>query len=416
MTSARSLLTSRLRAGSKSALGERWTRLPRAAALGATLAVMLLLASFSGNHNGWHLSELSVVLTVVAWAPLLVQYRWPIAVLIATVTAAGADIILLRPLDAAAIPVSSLIAIYLFALRRSPRVACPAAAAAATALLVAGLLSRRGQTATNVVVVDLVLAAAGMGVFVRSRYQQLLAMERRAQTAEHTRRQEADRQVAAERFRIARELHDVLAHSLTLVNAQAGVAGYLLRSDPDAAATALQGISQHTRQALDDLRATVGLLRQDGEDSGDTADLQPAPGLDRLDELATGFRAAGTDLTTAVTGNARALSARADLAVYRIVQEALTNASKHAPGAAVHVSLTWLADHLEVTVTNSAPVGRGAGRSGPGTGHGLIGMRERARAANGTLHAAPSPGGGFTVTATIPTATPNPSAPTAVSR
>jgi len=213
----------------------------------------------------------------------------------------------------------------------------------------------------------------------------------------------ASREVEGERLRIARELHDVLAHSLTLVNAQAAVADYLVRTDPQAASEVLRGMTQHTARALDELRAMVGLLRQDGDTPGGGAEgLRPAPGLERLDELLDGFRAAGCDVALTVTGEPLDLPPRGDLAAYRIIQEALTNATKHAPGAPVRVTLDWGTTELTLGVANDRPVGLPSAHRGPGTGHGLIGMRERALAAGGSLWTGRRAGGGYLVSATLP--------------
>ncbi|MBT8226901.1 MAG: hypothetical protein HKP61_03285 [Dactylosporangium sp.] len=246
---------------------------------------------------------------------------------------------------------------------------------------------------------NLVIIATGAGVLVTTRRERA-AREARDRLAE------TRRAVVAERLRIARDLHDVLAHHLTLVNAQASVADYLLRTDPQAASTALHDISLNTRQALDELRATVGLLRQD-DDTPDRATnnveaLHPVPGIDRLTGLLAGFRSAGTTISLAATGPPRALAPSGDPAAYRIVQEALTNATKHAPGAPVDVTLHWLPRHLDLRITNGPAPGLPPGHHGPGTGNGLIGMRERTLACGGTLTAGAAPDGGFVVHATIP--------------
>jgi signal transduction histidine kinase len=212
------------------------------------------------------------------------------------------------------------------------------------------------------------------------------------------------REVIAERLRIARDLHDVLAHHLTLVNAQAGVAAYLLHTDPQAASTALHDITRNTRNALDELRVTVGLLRQDDEPAppGQDHPLHPVPGLDRLDQLLADFRSAGATVSLTVTGSPQALPPSADLAAYRIIQEALTNATKHAPGAPIDLDVHWGQGRLDLRVANGPAPGHPAGHRGPGTGHGLIGMRERTHSCGGTLTARADAMGGFAVDAAIP--------------
>nr|WP_269328201.1 histidine kinase [Kineosporia mesophila] len=231
--------------------------------------------------------------------------------------------------------------------------------------------------------------AVGAGVLISNRRE-------RVARDEHDRQTEIRGEVVAERIRIAQDLHDVLAHHLTLVNTQAGVADYLLRTDPAAASDALRDIAGNTRQALDELRATVGMLR----DSSDGDPLRPTPGTDQLGELLDGFRSAGTQVSLLTTGEPVKLPVGQDLAVYRIIQEAVTNATKHAPGAPVEIGLHWQRRNLTLSITN--PVGHTPGFQGPGTRHGLIGMRERAVTAGGSLSAGPTRTGGFDVRASIP--------------
>ena len=192
-------------------------------------------------------------------------------------------------------------------------------------------------------------------------------------------------------MRIARDLHDVLAHHITLVNAQAGVAQYLLHTDLDAADKALAGIAENTRAALDELRATLGLLRDESEEETRA----PTPGSAQLGSLMRSFSDAGMDLSVEVRGIPRLLSGPADVAMYRIAQEALTNASKHAPGATVEVEIAWSDRSAQLTVTNTARSSEAAATKAVdfGTGHGLMGMRERAGAAGGSLSTAATPGG-----------------------
>lgn len=207
-------------------------------------------------------------------------------------------------------------------------------------------------------------------------------------------------------MRIAHELHDVLAHHIAVVNAQAGVAQYLLRTDPDAADKALTGIAANTRAALDELRATLGLLRAERDDADSDEWRAPTPGAEQMDTLVQGFTDAGMPLTVETRGAPWPLSGQADLALYRIAQEALTNASKHAPGSAVQLDLDWSAAVVTLSVTNAKPATTRAARAtalvNEGTGHGLLGMRERAAAAGGTLSVGPTAEGGYQVTAELP--------------
>ncbi|MGW3199982.1 sensor histidine kinase [Streptomyces sp. NPDC001118] len=247
-----------------------------------------------------------------------------------------------------------------------------------------------------------VLAWTGIGATagdaVRSRRAVVQAIRERAERAERTREEEARRRVAEERLRIARDLHDVVAHHIALVNVQAGVAAHVMDKRPDQAKEALAHVREASRSALDELRATVGLLRQSGDPEAPT---EPAPGLSRLEELAATFRNAGLPVAVARADQGTELPAAVNLAAYRIIQEALTNAQKHAgPAARAEVSVVRVGPNIEVTVLDD---GAGAaGVPGAGGGHGLLGMRERVTALGGTLTTGPRYGGGFRVHAILP--------------
>ncbi len=380
-----------------------------------TLVVMLSAVWLRQGHQVFPGPTL-LVFSLLAWLPLVVRTRWPIGVLVATVFIESLHLALVpfvlpgleTPMAIAAyqpVPVATMAAVFTIATRAPRRTAWIAGGSAAGWLLVVSLLTRPlTLLATDIVMLlnlVIIATAVGTGIAGRRDHRARVARER----SEHIRHE-----VDGERLRIARELHDVLAHSLTLVNTQAAVADYLMRTDPQAAAEALRGLTQHTRQAMDDLRATVGLLRQDG-DAGETANLDgpaglaPVPGLERLPDLLEGFRAAGSDVRLTVTGEPRGLPPSGDLAAYRIVQEALTNATKHAPGAPVDVALDWVPDELHVRVVNGRAVGVAPGHRAPGTRHGLIGMRERALAAGGSLRLERPADGDFVVNAVIPVGT-----------
>ncbi|MGW2820266.1 sensor histidine kinase [Streptomyces sp. NPDC001443] len=243
---------------------------------------------------------------------------------------------------------------------------------------------------------------ATAGDAVRSRRAVVQAIRDRADRAERTREEEARRRVAEERLRIARDLHDVVAHHIALVNVQAGVAAHVMDKRPDQAKEALAHVREASRSALNELRATVGLLRQSGDPEAPT---EPAPGLDRLDELAGTFRNAGLQVEVARADQDTALPAAVDLAAYRVIQEALTNVQKHAGSAAkAEVSVVRVGPHIEVTVLDDGRPARD-GVPGTGGGHGLLGMRERVTALRGTLTTGPRYGGGFRVHAILPVKT-----------
>ena len=207
----------------------------------------------------------------------------------------------------------------------------------------------------------------------------------------------------AERMRIAHELHDVLAHHIAVVNAQAGVAEYLLETDPAAALKALHGITTNSRAALDELRMTLGLLRGEADAAEQGGRLVPAPSLEHIDDLLKTFIQAGMYLSVDVRGSRHEVSTAAELALVRIIQEALTNASKHAPGSAVALELDWSGNPVRLSVTNERASRTGLPLRTKGRVTGLIGMHERAAIANGSVGAGPTPEGGYRVTAAFPT-------------
>jgi signal transduction histidine kinase len=200
--------------------------------------------------------------------------------------------------------------------------------------------------------------------------------------------------VAEERGRIARELHDVIAHSLSVIVVQAGAGERVVDADPSRAGDAFRSIQQVGRQALVEMSRLVGVLREGGEEVG----LEPQPGLDRLEDLVEHTRQAGVPVELTVEGDARTLPAGLDLSAYRIVQEALTNARKHAQGARVAVAVRYTDSAVELEIVDDGSHVNGA----VGGGHGLIGMRERAAVFGGTFEAGPRRDGGFAVRITLP--------------
>jgi signal transduction histidine kinase len=241
-----------------------------------------------------------------------------------------------------------------------------------------------------------------IGDSVRERRRYLAGL---ADQEAQRRRAEAERgrqAVREERVRIARELHDVVAHSLSVVTVQAGVGRKVGSARPDEALRALRAVEVTGRGALEELRRILGLLH---DEDAERVSLTPAPGLGDLDELADSVRAAGIPVGLAVTAHPAALPPAAALTVYRIVQEALTNVVKHARRAEARVAVRADEDGVRVTVTDNGD-GRAADPGGSGRGpderHGIVGMRERAAAFGGTLDAGPRPEGGFQVTAFLP--------------
>jgi signal transduction histidine kinase len=240
------------------------------------------------------------------------------------------------------------------------------------------------------------LLAWVLGDSMAYRRAYLTSLEDRAARLERERDAQAQIVAAAERARIARELHDVIAHNVSVMVVQADGASYALRSDPERAAAALAAISRTGRQALAEMRRLLGVLRAREEPAG----LAPVPGLDQLRELLDQARGAGMSVSLTIDGPARPLPEGAELAAYRVVQESLTNTRKHGgPAAAAAVRLTYQPRGLVLQVTDD---GLGAAAPPDGTGHGLTGMRERVEMYGGTVQAGPLPAGGYQVTALLP--------------
>ncbi|WP_063813700.1 sensor histidine kinase [Herbidospora daliensis] len=235
------------------------------------------------------------------------------------------------------------------------------------------------------------------GIYLNMRRRFVANLVDRAERAEKERDQQALIATAAERARIARELHDVVAHNVSVIVVQADGAGFAIDSDPDQAKRAVEAISATGRQALAEMRRLVGVLRDDGAESEEYA---PQPGLGQLDDLVRQVRASGLPVDIRVEGTPDHLAEGLQLVIYRIVQEALTNTLKHGgPGVSSTVQVVYGPRDVLLRIADD---GRGAASATGEGGHGLIGMRERVSMYGGDVHAAPKPGGGFLVVARIP--------------
>jgi len=255
-----------------------------------------------------------------------------------------------------------------------------------------------------------IAALCGLGIAladaVRNRRAYVAEVEERARRAEASREQEAERRVGDERLRIARELHDVLAHHVAVINVQAGVAGHLLDRQPQQAREALDHVRAAARSVLSEMQAVVTVLREPDEPLHPA---EPAPGMDQLADLVDGFRAVGLTIDTVVSGTPTPLPAAVDLVGYRAVQESLTNVRKHAGRTATVVELDYRPDVFALTVTNAGtPMGSRSGArlteatTDPVTGFGLLGMRERVGSVGGRLQVGPTDDGGFVTAISLP--------------
>ena len=393
------------------------------AAVGGLVVLLIFLGTDAGDRWPREPDALGAVLAVAAWVPLVWRRRTPRASFAVSAAAATASGVIGYP-DAGT-SLAALILLYAVAARcdrRSTLWAVVAALAGSFVSMAAlGTLTFGDSVFTVVLVAG--IAMWGNRQQVRAAYFEQL--ELRAAEKERERIEAAQRAVSAERVRIARELHDVVAHAMSVVAVQSGVGAHVIDKDPAAAKRLLETISDTSRDALAEMRRMLGVLREEDADPDDgdrTRDrtgepaLAPAPGLAGLDDLVSRVAAAGVPVTLRVTGEATPLPAGVDVAAYRIVQEALTNVLKHAGRARATVEVHHGSDEVRLVIADD---GRGAD---PRTlhrpsGHGIVGMRERAELYGGRVAAGARAGGGFQVVAilhppagaAVPTAAPAPS-------
>ena len=343
------------------------------------------------GHESPHTPLAALLLVAVAGLALAWRRRYPVTVLVVS-TAAAVTYTLLGYVNGAVV-LAPILALYAVATQVSVRRAI-ALTVATVAVLTAATGARNpfGQITGGGADLIPFLGAAALfaGFAVANRRAYVASIHDRAQ-------EEARRRIDEERLRIARELHDVVAHTMATINVQAGAAAHVLPTRPEVAAEALQAIKAASKEGLRELRAILNVLRQ----ADDADPTQPAPGTTQLEALVTGARQAGLETTLTVTGTPVPLPAAVDLAAYRIVQESLTNAIRHAGPATAAVTLNYGDDELRVDVTDTG-LGQPAGVVSEGAGHGLTGMRERAAAVGGTVEAGPGPAGGFRVAARLP--------------
>ena len=236
----------------------------------------------------------------------------------------------------------------------------------------------------------------GIGRALAERGRRAEGLRERAERLEH----EHEAALSAERSRIARELHDVIAHSVSVMTVQAGAARLMLDEDPARAREPLMAVERTGRQALGEMRRLLGILRGGGGD--DAAALEPQPGIGQIDALVEQVRSAGLPVDIAVEGRAQPLPPGVDLAAYRIVQEALTNVIKHAGPARAQVRVRYGSDTVELEVIDDGRAAHANGQPDPSSGHGLVGMQQRVALYGGEVQAGPRPEGGYAVRARLP--------------
>lgn len=345
-----------------------------------------------------------VLVTLLLTVPVAVRRRIPVTAFI--IAAAGGLLQVVKTGGPIGSDLAILVLIYTVAAYRPRRyslITLPISLIGSVSAIVAWLPFRSAKPVDQAFFAIVLFGGSALiswvlGDSMRYRRGYYAALEDRAARLEAERHAQAKIAAAAERARIARELHDVVAHHVSVMVVQADGAGYALQSDPDRAETALKAISATGRQALKEMRRLLGVLRSADEQ----AVLAPMPGLDELRELLDQARTAGLQVSYTLTGTPRELPEGVELAAYRVVQESLTNTRKHAGLAATAaVALRYQPDGLTVEVTDDG-IATATGGSEDNAGHGLAGMRERIAMYGGTVQAGPLPGGGFGVTARLP--------------
>jgi signal transduction histidine kinase len=343
--------------------------------------------------------------------PLVWSRRYPLAAW-APVTLAASIMLGSFPVWPLACVAAMLAALYMVGVHSDRRTGLAATVISVAAIL--PMLGNRSFAATPALLPLIVLGFVAVLAFANNVKTRRAAEHALAEREEEHRQEQARRALLEERSRIARELHDVVAHHMSMIAVQAETAPYRIDGLPEAGARDFAAISATAREALTEMRRLLGVLRSESAE----VDRAPQPGLERLGELVDGARKAGLPVRLEVHGPPRPLPTGVDLSAYRIVQEALSNAGRHARGSNVEVEVSYGKDRVEVTVTDdghgaatardgraaqrgSAPQRGGAG-DGPARGHGLLGMSERVAMLGGSLQAGPLPQGGFQVHASLP--------------
>lgn len=372
-------------------------------------AVLIIASAFIPFPNAEFRPGSPLVIALVVAPALLLPLRrhWPIPVLAAVIACYGAAAI--TGTLAPGVVIAAAIAMFGVAVRSARRTTLITAVATMVAVALLSLLASIGSFDPRTVQFAVMIAfAAAAGDGTRSRRAYIVAITERAERAEQTREAEARRRVTEERLRIARDLHDTVAHQISVISLNAGVASSSLESRPEKAKEALVSIRRASRTVLGEIGDLLEVLRSDGGDAGaGFRGTLPQPGLDRLEALIAEFTTAGLDITTRIAPDAPKLSTATETVAYRVVQEGLTNALKHGPERRAHVLVESGDGSVVVSVSNPTAPGVPSGQldGTPTTGHGLLGIRERVAAVRGTVDVGPTPGG-WRLSATLPTTDP----------
>lgn len=356
------------------------------------VAATIPAAHFQGASD--RINALTIFLLLLGPALLLLRRRFPVTTLLAVVAVTATYLLLDFPYGP--VFLSVVVALFNAVLHGRRLFAWIAGPASVATLMVVMDLTNSGYT---IGLSEVAFAAAWL-TLIMVVAEIVKARKDRAVQAEATREEQAKRRAGEERLRIAREVHDVLAHHVSLINVQSGVALHLIDSQPEQVRQALVAIKQSSKEVLVELRNILGVLRD--VDGAASAPRHPVASLEQLDSLLERMRSAGLPVRLTVAGERRQVPSGVDAAALRIVQESLTNTYRHAGPAEADVRLEYLPDELRVQVDDSGR-GQANGSAKLGAGSGLTGMRQRAEALGGALSAGPRPGGGFRVTATLPT-------------
>ncbi len=367
------------------------------------LSALSLLTVASGSAGAGQSDPLSIALLLLETLPLIVRRRWPIPVLVVTLaaTALHASLVQGQVINES---LGALVALFTVAERYDRRVAVTAALAVAATFAVV-IVARAGSQVAVAGTIQTMISVAivvALGDWARTRRQYAAAVEENARLQESGREERSRRAVQDERERIARELHDIVTHHVSVIVIQAGAGLTALDRRPERARTALEAIDRTSREALTDMRLMLGMLGDaPGTPGASDEPRAPMPRLERLGELIEEVRTAGLPVELSMHGVRRPLDAGVELSAYRIVQEALTNALKHARGARARVRLAYEPRAIEIEVTDQGGSGRRDLDKAASGGRGLIGMRERVTLYGGDFEAGPTPTG-FRVHARLP--------------
>ena len=365
------------------------------------VAIAMLLAAGAQvqvwlDGSSWPI-EAKLTAALLPTLPLAWRSVAPVPTVALTTGGFGLAVLLGLPADDALVPrLAPMVAVYSVGVHAGARGLLAAAVIAPTpevGLVVFG----DGSLTDLAAIIGFTLGALAVGRAVRVMGFETDMLEERAASLERERDEEARRAVAAERARIARELHDVIGHSISVMGVQAGAVRRLLSPDQERERETLLAVERTGRDAVAEMHRLLGFLRSA---EGDAGSLVPPPTLGRVDDLVADMRRAGLDVELQVDGELGDLSPGRALAAFRILQEALTNTLKHAPSAGVRATLLRTAAELRIEVADD---GSAAASAGSAAGYGLVGMRERVALYGGTLDAGPGEGGGFRVVARLPT-------------